>query len=198
MYTDASQHSLGAVLVQVQNGSERTICCASESFSRTQRSYSTTKRELLAIVNFTSHFKHYLLGRKFHIVTAHRVLQWLHNFKGYDGLTARWFEKLETFECEIVHCSEKKATDTRTLRPRMQIKLPPWTRRMHLRAVQTQSIQHTLTTKQVTQNDQTVLALAKNQSLAKRSKRSQNRSNSISVREIMNKREVQKILTSCR
>ena len=65
LYTDASQHAMGAVLAQIQNGSERVICYASKSFSKAQSRYSATKRELLAIVNSTRHFKHYLLGRKF-------------------------------------------------------------------------------------------------------------------------------------
>ena len=69
LYTDASQHAMGAVLAQIQNGSESVICYASRSFSKAQSRYSTTKRELWAIVNFTRRFKHYLLGRKFQIVT---------------------------------------------------------------------------------------------------------------------------------
>ena len=63
--------------------------------------YSATKRELLVILIFTRHFKHYLLRRKFKIVTDHRVLQWLHNFKDRDGLTARCLEKLAVFDYEV-------------------------------------------------------------------------------------------------
>ena len=107
LYTDASQHAMGSVLAQIQNGSERVICYASKSFSKAQSRYPTTKRELLAIVIFTRHFKHYLLGRKFQIVTDHIALQWLHNFKDPDGLTARWLEKLAAFEYEIVHRCRK-------------------------------------------------------------------------------------------
>ena len=107
LYTDASQHAMGAVLAQIQSGSERVICYASKSFSKAQSRNSTTKRELLAIVNFSRHFKHYLLSRKIQIVTDHRALQWLHIFKDPDGLTARWLEKLAAFEHEIVHCSGK-------------------------------------------------------------------------------------------
>ena len=107
LYTDASQHAMGATFAQIQNGSDRVICYASKSFSKAQSQYSTTKRELLAILNFTRQFKHYLLGRKFQIVTDHRALQWLHNFKNPDGLTARWLEKLSAFEKEIVHRSGK-------------------------------------------------------------------------------------------
>ena len=107
LYTDASQQSICAVFNQIRNGSERVICHASKSFSKAQSQNSTTKRELLSIVIFTKHFKHYLLGRKFQIVTDHRALLWLHNFKDLDGLTARWLEKLAAFEHEIVHGSGK-------------------------------------------------------------------------------------------
>ena len=107
LYIDASQHAMGTVLAQIQNGSERVVCYASKSFSTAQSRYSTTKCELLAIVNFTRHFKQYLLGRKFQIVTDHKALQWLHNFKDPDGLTARWLEKIAAFDYEIVHRSGK-------------------------------------------------------------------------------------------
>ena len=103
LYTDASLTAMGAVLAQVQNGKERAICYASKAFSKAQTRYSATKRELLAIVHFTRHFRHYLLGRKFTIVTDHRALQWLHNFKDPDGLTARWLEKLAAFDYEVRH-----------------------------------------------------------------------------------------------
>ena len=98
---------MGAVLSQVQDGKERAICYASKAFSKSQTNYSATKRELLAIVTFTRHFKHYLLGRKFKIVTDHRALQWLHNFKDPDGLTARWLEKLAAFDYEVQHIPGK-------------------------------------------------------------------------------------------
>ena len=94
---------MGAVLDQVHDGKERSICYASKAFSKSQTIYSATKPELLAIVTFTRHFKHYLLGRKFKIVTDHRALQWLHNFKNRDGLTARWLKKLAAFDYEVQH-----------------------------------------------------------------------------------------------
>ena len=103
LYTDASMTAMGAVLSQVQDGQKRAICYASKAFSKAQTRYSATKRELLAVVNFTRHFRHYLLGRQFKIVTDHSTLQWLHNFKDADALTARWLEKLAAFNYEVVH-----------------------------------------------------------------------------------------------
>ena len=94
---------MGAVLAQVQDGHERAICYASKAFSKPQSKHSATRRELLALVTFTRHFRHYLLGRKFLIQTDHSALQWLHNFKDPDGLTARWLEKLAPFDYEVRH-----------------------------------------------------------------------------------------------
>ena len=103
LYTDASLTAMGAVLAPVQNGLERAICYASKALTKAQTRYSATKSELLAVVHFTRHFKHYLLGQKFLIVTDHRALQWLHNFKNPDALTARWLEKLAAFNYEVIH-----------------------------------------------------------------------------------------------
>ena len=103
LYTDASQFAIGAVLAQVQDDKERAICYASKSLSRSQTKYSATRRELLALVTFTRHFRHYLLGKKFTIVTDPSTLQWLQSFKDPDGITAIWLEKFATFDSEIRH-----------------------------------------------------------------------------------------------
>ena len=94
---------MGAVLSQVQDGQERAICYASKAFSKAQTIYSATKRERFAVVNFTRHFKHYLLGEKFTIITDHRGLQWLHNFKDPGALTAHWLKNLAAFNYEVAH-----------------------------------------------------------------------------------------------
>ena len=87
----------------MQDGKEQAICYASKAFSKSQANYSATKRELPAIVTFTRHFKHYHLGGKFKIVTDHRALQWLHNFKDPDALTTRRLKKLAAFNYEVQH-----------------------------------------------------------------------------------------------
>ena len=102
-YTDASQFAMGAVLAQVQDGKERAICYASRSLSKSQLKYSATRRELLAFVTITRHFRHYLLGQKFTIVTDDSTLQWLHSFNDPDGIIGRWLEKVANFNCEVRH-----------------------------------------------------------------------------------------------
>ena len=53
LYTNVSLTAVGAVFSQVQDGQERAICYAYKVFSKAETRYSTTKRELLIVVNFT-------------------------------------------------------------------------------------------------------------------------------------------------
>ncbi|KAG1937121.1 hypothetical protein F2P79_018352 [Pimephales promelas] len=75
--TDASDWGIGAVLSQVQEGEERVLAYGSRRLSATEQNYCTTRRELLAAVEFTSRFRQYLLGRSFIIRTDHSSLRWL-------------------------------------------------------------------------------------------------------------------------
>ena len=95
--TDASDFSIGAELLQIINGEERCISYCSFSLTPEQRRYCTTRKELLAVVRFTRHFRHYLLGREFDVRTDHSSLQWLMNFKNPNGQLARWLEELSQY-----------------------------------------------------------------------------------------------------
>ena len=101
--TDASDHAIGAELLQVQDGIERVIAYGSFSLQPCQKRYCTTRKELLAIVRFTNHFKHYLLGQEFVVRTDHSSLIWLTNFKQPQGQLARWIEELSRFNLKIEH-----------------------------------------------------------------------------------------------
>ena len=59
---DASNHAIGAVLSQVQDGEERVIAYASKALHGGQENYCTTKRELLAAVAFVEHFWYFLMA----------------------------------------------------------------------------------------------------------------------------------------
>ena len=82
--TDASGEGLGAILLQIINGREHVIAYASQVLSRTERKYCATRREMLAVVWGTRHFRPYLYGRRFTLRTDHNSLRWLHNFKEPD------------------------------------------------------------------------------------------------------------------
>ena len=70
--TDASDVRIGAVLSQISDdGLERVIAFGSRTLSKPERKYSVTRKEMLSVVYFCNHFRHYLLGRKFTIRTDH-------------------------------------------------------------------------------------------------------------------------------
>ena len=102
--TDASDQGIGAVLSQIQSdGQERVVAYASRLLSKSERRYCVTRKELLAVVVFLHHFRQYLLGQKFILRTDHSSLVWLRSFKEPEGQLARWLERLEEFQFEVVH-----------------------------------------------------------------------------------------------
>ena len=70
--TDASEYAAGAVLSQIQGGEERVVAYASKTFSKPERNYCVTRKELLAIVIFLRYFRQYLYGRHVLVETDHR------------------------------------------------------------------------------------------------------------------------------
>ena len=106
--TDASDTSIGAVLSQEQEGSERVIAYASVQLEPAHQRYCVTRRELLAVVRFTRMFRHYLLGRRFDLRTDHSSLTWLFRFKAPQGQLARWLEELSQYDFTIVHRAGRK------------------------------------------------------------------------------------------
>jgi len=101
--TDASNIGIGAVLSQIQGEEEKVIAYFSRVLNKAERNYCVTRRELLAIVDSMKFFRHYLLGRRFKIRTDHFSLKWLMSFKDLEGQLARWLEKLQEFDFEILH-----------------------------------------------------------------------------------------------
>ena len=110
--TDASDKAIGAVLLQVIDGNERVCAYASRTLSKSERKYCVTRKELLAVVQFVKHFKHYLYGRRFLVRTDHSSLRWLINFRNPENqlarwleVLARWLEVLSQYEFDIQHRS---------------------------------------------------------------------------------------------
>lgn len=94
-------------LSQRQDGSERVIAYFSRIFGKAERNYCVTCRELLAIVDSVKTFHCYLYGRKFLIRTDHVSLKWLMSFKNLERQLARWLERLQQYEFEVLHRREQ-------------------------------------------------------------------------------------------
>ena len=73
--TDWSQRGMGAILSQVgKDGEEHPVCFASRSCIPAEQNYSSFEGECLAVVWATSHFRPYLFGNSFHLVTDHQPI----------------------------------------------------------------------------------------------------------------------------
>jgi len=100
---DASAEGLGAVLSQVKDGRERVVAYFSAKFSKPERNYCVTRKELLAVVRSMEHFHPYLYGAKFTVRTDHAALQWLKTLKSPEGQLARWLGRMEQYQYEVQH-----------------------------------------------------------------------------------------------
>ena len=103
LQTDASDVGLGAVLSQIDEyGRKHVVAYASKTLSACEINYSTTEKEAFAIQFSTQHFRMYLLGRKFTIITDHNPLSWLQSMEP-KGRIARWLMDLQEFDFEVKH-----------------------------------------------------------------------------------------------
>lgn len=60
VHTDASDTALSGILYQTVDGKLKPVAYHSRKFIPAERNYSTTERELLAIVDSCRHWRHYL------------------------------------------------------------------------------------------------------------------------------------------
>jgi len=106
--TDASDHSVGAVLSQVQGGSEVVVAYYSKTLAAAEKNYCTTRKELLAVVKAVKHFRPYLYGRTFCLRTDHASLIWLCERVEPSSQVTRWLEILAEFFYWIEHRAGRK------------------------------------------------------------------------------------------
>ncbi|GJP31868.1 hypothetical protein CLOM_g15492, partial [Closterium sp. NIES-68] len=103
LYTDSSSAGMGAILSQQEDGQERVVAFASRSCNAAEANNSSYEDDWLATMWAIGHFRVYLKGRPFTLVTDHQTLLWLMQNQALTGKNARWEMKLHKYKFEVKH-----------------------------------------------------------------------------------------------
>ena len=87
---DASDHAVGAMLGQRYEKNLHSIYFISELLNEAQQNYTTTEKELLAVVYAVDKFRSYIIGYKIICHTDHSVIRYLFNKKDVKPKLIRW------------------------------------------------------------------------------------------------------------
>ena len=98
LYTDASSFGLGAILAQDDKDGEHVIAYAGRATHGAEPSYGATQLECVAVVWAVQHFRHFLIGKQFTLITDHSALKWLWNKPNLTGMYARWLAILQEYD----------------------------------------------------------------------------------------------------
>ncbi|RVW78206.1 Retrovirus-related Pol polyprotein from transposon 17.6 [Vitis vinifera] len=92
---DASDFAMGAVLGQREDGKPYVIYYASKTLNEAQRNYTTTEKELLAVVFALDKFRAYLVGSFIVVFTDHSALKYLLTKQDAKAILKRWILLLQ-------------------------------------------------------------------------------------------------------
>ena len=109
---DASRKGLGCALEQRTPNAWHTVAFASRFLNSVEDRYSINALELLGVVWSMEHFKYYLYGKPFTVITDHRALLSImrenRSNKSYNSRLTRWVDRLLPFDFSIDHLPGSK------------------------------------------------------------------------------------------
>ncbi|KAF9763578.1 Retrovirus-related Pol polyprotein from transposon 17.6 [Nosema granulosis] len=115
--TDSCDSEIGAILLQKDNeGGLVPIQWASKMLTPTERRYTISEKEMLAVLFGIKKFESDLRGRKFHLMTDHKALAKIRN-KPYfnNNRIDRWIEQIQEFDFTIEYIKGEVMTDADAL-----------------------------------------------------------------------------------
>ncbi|GKC13068.1 reverse transcriptase domain-containing protein [Tanacetum coccineum] len=99
---DASDYAIGAVLGQRIEKYFRPIHYASKTMTEAESNYTTTEKEMLAVVYAFEKFQSYLIMNKSVVYTDHSALKYLFNKKDAKARLLRWVLLLQEFDFKVI------------------------------------------------------------------------------------------------
>ncbi|GJU93778.1 reverse transcriptase domain-containing protein [Tanacetum coccineum] len=99
---DASDFAIGAVLGQRHEKHFRPIHYASKTMNEAESHYTTTEKEMLAVVYAFEKFRSYLILNKCIVYTDHSALKYLFAKKDSKARLLRWVLLLQEFKFKVI------------------------------------------------------------------------------------------------
>ncbi|KAL4303540.1 hypothetical protein GQ457_10G011170 [Hibiscus cannabinus] len=108
LMSDASDYAVGAVLGQREGKIFHPIYYARKTLNDAQVNYTTTEKEMLAVIFAFDKFRSYLVGTKVIVHIDHSVIKYLLSKKDAKPRLIRWILLLQEFDIEII---DRKGTE---------------------------------------------------------------------------------------
>nr|GEV13847.1 reverse transcriptase domain-containing protein [Tanacetum cinerariifolium] len=99
---DANDYAVGAVLGQRVEKYFRPIHYASKTMTKVETNYTTTEKEMLAVVYSFEKFRSYLIMNKSIVYTDHSALKYLFAKKDVKARLLRWILLLQEFDFKVI------------------------------------------------------------------------------------------------
>jgi len=90
IHTDASNKAIGAALGKIDEKLPYAIYFISKNLSKAELNYTTTEKELLAVVHSLNKFRHYITGYQTFVHTDHSAIKYLMNKPDVNARIIRW------------------------------------------------------------------------------------------------------------
>ena len=103
IHSDASQHTIGAVLSQEKEGKWHPVAYLSRQMKPAERNYSVQEQEMLSLIYALQKWRHYLFGFPVKAYTDHESLTHWQKFRHLTGRKARWVEILNEYPVEVIY-----------------------------------------------------------------------------------------------
>ncbi|XP_029166467.1 uncharacterized protein K02A2.6-like isoform X1 [Nylanderia fulva] len=101
---DASPVGLGTVLIQIDSNGPRIIAYGSKSLTDCEKRYCQTEKEALALVWAVEHFKIYLFGKEFELISDHKPLEIIFGQRSKPcARIERWVLRLQAFKYKVIY-----------------------------------------------------------------------------------------------
>lgn len=109
LQTDASDVAVAGVLTQMQKGSEKVIAYFSQKLTATQQRYHASEKEALAAILAIDHFRGYIEGSHFTLITDSSALTYIMTTRWKtSSRLSRWSLILQQYDVSILHRKGKE------------------------------------------------------------------------------------------